>query len=317
MDAYSFAHLSDPHLPLPPERPMLRDLMSKRLASWLSWRRRRCGVHLPRVLAALLDDVAAHSPDHRVITGDLANIALESEFSLGRDWLAQVGPPRDVTLIPGNHDTLVPVPWDRGLGLWRDWMAGDGAEAAGAGVDAAGADLFPAVRVRGPVAFIGLNSGLPTPYGSARGTLGPAQIAAAERVLADLGRRGLFRVVLVHHPVADGVVGARKALTDRAALRAVIRRVGAELLLHGHAHHAHMGTVAGPAGPVPTLTVPSASAIRAGHYDAARWTLVQVRREGARWRAVLTVRGYGDCQAGGFTTLARLDLLLPVGAGQA
>lgn len=305
MDAYSFAHLSDPHLPLAPERPLARALLSKRLPSYLSWRRKRCRVHLPRVLDMLLADIDAHAPDHRVVTGDIANIALPVEFTAGLDFLRRVGPPDRVTFIPGNHDTLVPLAWDDGLGLWQDWMQGDG-PAAGP----AGQGMFPAVRVRGNVAFVGLNSGLPTPLGRATGTLGPDQLAAVETMLDDLGARGLFRVVLVHHPVADGVVRGRKALTDRAALRAVLKRSGAEMLLHGHAHFAHMCSLPGPLGPIPSLTVPSASAVRHGSHDAARWSLVRVSREGPDWRAEVTLRGLSDDESS-FAEVGRFDYLLP------
>lgn len=305
MDAYSFAHLSDPHLPLAPERPLTRALLSKRLPSYISWQRKRFRIHQPRVMDLLLADIDAHDPDHRVVTGDLANIALPSEFEAGETFLRRVGPPDRVTLIPGNHDVLVPSAWEEGLARWRDWMAGDGAPAS-----AEGSGLFPALRIRGPVAFVGLNSGIPTPLGSAQGTLGPEQLATAERVLSDLGGKGLFRVVLVHHPVAEGVVKQRKALTDRAELRAVLKRAGAELLLHGHAHYAHMCSLPGPLGPIPSMTVPSASAVRHKHHDAARWTLVRVRREeGKGWRAEVTLRGLTADEAG-FETLGRFDLLL-------
>ncbi len=44
---------------------------------------------------------------------------------------------------------------------------------------------------------------------------------------------------------------SRKALADRRGLRAVLRRAGAELVLHGHARGARLESVAGPGGPDP------------------------------------------------------------------
>lgn len=304
MLAYRFAHFSDPHLPLDPDRLRGRQWLSKRLFGYLSWRRKRHAQHSPAVLAALIADVRATRPDHVVVTGDIANIALPAEFARGLDWLTALGGPADVTLVPGNHDTLVPLPWAQGLGLWRPWMQGDDGAALAAD------RLFPAVRVRGPVAFVGLNSGLPTPPLLATGTLGGDQLRAAEEVLWDLGRRGLFRVVLLHHPVGRGVVSARKGLTDAPAFRQMLSRVGAELLLHGHAHRPSLTTLAGPLGPVPSLTAPSASAVGPDRAHAARWHDVLVRRDGAGWRAAVTVRGLveGD---GKFATLGRYELLLP------
>jgi len=297
MDVFSFAHLSDPHLPLAAGRPSVASLLSKRLPGYLSWRRKRRLIHRSEILAALIADIKAWAPDHTVITGDLANIALPDEFVRARAWLEGVGDPGAVTIVPGNHDTLVTVPWAEGLGLWRDWMAGDSAPADG-GTGA----LFPSVRVRGPVAFVGLNSGLPTAPLLATGAIGSAQMSRAEAALADLGRRGLFRVLLVHHPVAEAVIQPRKALTDRRELQAMLNRAGAELVLHGHTHYAVDAAVPGPCGPIPTLAVPSASAIPYGRHEAARWHGFQVVRGAEGWDVTVTIRILSGCTASGQET---------------
>lgn len=304
MQRFRFAHLSDPHLPLEPDRLRGRGLLSKQLLSYLSWRRKRRHHHRPDVLAALVADIHAHAPDHVAVTGDIANISLPGEFTRGREWLESVGRSGQVSFIPGNHDAMVRVPFQHGLGLWRDYMEGDVPAAPGASLPDS---LFPYVRQRGPVAFIGLNSGLPTPPLLATGRLGTAQVEALGDLLSDLGRQGLFRVVMVHHPVADGVVKPRKGLTDRARLRAVLARHGAEMLLHGHAHRGSLSTIAGPSGIIPCLTVPSASCGGLGKDEAAKWNLVTVTREAEGWRVQVDIRGYdmqdGIIPTGGYTLL--------------
>ena len=109
------------------------------------------------------------------------------------------------------------------------------------------------------MALVGLSSGVPKPPFFATGTLGEAQIAKAERLLADLGREGLCRVVLIHHPPLT-TESRFKRLTDAAAFQAMIRRVGCELVLHGHNHRSEVARIAGPDGPVPVIGVTSASA---------------------------------------------------------
>ena len=120
-------------------------------------------------------------------------------------------------------------------------MAGDGQPPA------TDFQVFPTLRRRGPVALVGLNSGVPKPPFFATGTLGEAQIAAAEKLLADLGREGLCRVVLIHHPPLT-TEKHFKRLTDAAAFQAMIRRVGCELVLHGHNHRSEVARIDGPAG---------------------------------------------------------------------
>ena len=311
MAAFRFAHLSDPHLPLAAGRPALGLLASKRLLGYLSWRRKRHRIHRPDVLAAMLADIQAHAPDHRVVTGDLVNIALPDEFVRARDWLETVGAPADVTLIPGNHDATVTFPWAEGLGLWRDWIAGDGCLPAEGGEGPE--SLFPAVRVRGPVAFVGLSTAVPTLPLLATGRLGEAQLARAESVLADLGRRGLYRVVLLHHPPVEAHWGQkhggeRKALTDRRAFQAMLGRVGAELVLHGHTHCARLTSIKGPAASIPALAVPSASAAPSSKGDTARWHLYAVERAGDAWRLEVTAR---EWTPEGYATAGRYTVEVP------
>src|SRR3546814_1695398 len=108
---FKLAHISDPHLgPLPPVR--VAELLNKRFFGWLSWVRRRRALHRPEVLAALAADLAGLAPDHLVVTGDLTNIALPGEFVQVGRWLEGLGAPEGVTVVPGNHDAYVAVPWE-------------------------------------------------------------------------------------------------------------------------------------------------------------------------------------------------------------
>jgi hypothetical protein len=110
------------------------------------------------------------------------------------------------------------------------------------------------------------------------------------KILAAEREAGRIRVVLLHHPVADGAVGWRKALADRAALRDVLRREGAELVLHGHARDARFDAIAGPHGPIPCLCVPSSSAVPNPNDEGARWHRLTLSCAGAACRAEVEVR---------------------------
>jgi 3',5'-cyclic AMP phosphodiesterase CpdA len=120
--------------------------------------------------------------------------------------------------------------------------------------------------------------------------LGADQIAQAAAALEALAAQGLFRVVLVHHPITSGVVSGRKALTDQAALREVLRVTGAELVLHGHAHEAAVSSTPGPRGAIPVLGAPSASAIPGGRHAPARWHMIEIDTEGGGVRII--ARGF-------------------------
>lgn len=249
--SFELAHLTDVHLgPLP--RAKLRELLSKRVLGYISWKRRRHLLHKLDLLDAIRRDLRDRPPDHTVVTGDLVNIALPDEFRQAADWLRELGDPGDVSVIPGNHDAYVRGQPDRG---WRHWDAYMGV-ASGASSGA----IFPYVRQFGQIALIGLSSAVPSPPGFAYGKLGRVQVVALAETLDRLDQEGATRVVMVHHPPMFSPW--RRALRDRHELRETIAKHGAELMISGHEHFFQTGMLTGPQHSVPLVVGPSASLMR-------------------------------------------------------
>jgi 3',5'-cyclic AMP phosphodiesterase CpdA len=288
-----FAHVSDLHLPFEPRLEWRQRFSKRQLSAW-SWRRRRA-VQRPEILDALRADLAAMHPEQLLVTGDITNFSLPTEFAQAELWLAQLARKMAVNVVPGNHDALVPVPASQGLERWRAYTAGGS---------------WPWIARRGAASFIGLCSAVPTAPLLASGRLGAAQLARLEALLEEEGHAGRLRVVLLHHPPADGAVPARKALSDRRELRAVLGRAGAEMVLHGHARFARLESLPGPAAPIPVLCVPSSSALPNRHDEAARWHLVTLPGLGAARWARVEVRQWSPAKAG-FVAVAGYDLKLP------
>jgi 3',5'-cyclic AMP phosphodiesterase CpdA len=288
-NALTFAQLSDPHLSSL-DGVRWHDLLNKRLLGYLSWRRRRRAEHRSEVLDALRRDLLGRRPGHLVITGDLTQIALPDEFLQARAWLDSLGSPREVTVVPGNHDAYVPVSWAQGLSRWQPYLVSDDSPSGGS-EDSAGA-VFPSLRIRGPVAFIGLSSARPSAPLLATGRLGGSQLKRLEALLEQTRRQGLFRVVLLHHPPVPGEERWRKRLTDAAQLCAVIARQGAELVLHGHRHRSVQSRIEIPGTQVPVFGIPSASSIGLKTGRMAQYHLYTVSASDAAWELELEVRGY-------------------------
>ena len=244
------AHLSDAHIgPLPHPHP--HELVGKRLTGYLNWTRARAHIHDMELLVALVADLKAQHPDHVAMTGDILNIGLKAEYPLARAWLETLGAPQDVSFVPGNHDAYVKGTMPDLAATFAPWTKGDAGEAG-----------YPYLRLRGNVALIGLSSGVPTPPFIASGRLGRQQCAAAAKLLAEAGRAGHVRVVMIHHPPHRGGAALGRALTDASDFEAVIRRIGAELIIHGHNHRHSVAHMDGPERPVPVVGVASASATR-------------------------------------------------------
>lgn len=297
---FVLAHLSDPHIGPLPAAPASA-FANKRFFGRLSWYRRRRWIHRTEILSALVRDLAAHAPDHIAVTGDLTNVALEDEFLRARDWLRELGPPDRVSVVPGNHDAYVGVPWDASLAHWHAFMTSD-AEPGSESDPKGESPGFPYVRKRGPIAVIGLSTAHPTPPFCAYGTLRPRQLEQLARHLRTLGQEGWCRVVLLHHPPLPSPGNWRKRLVDVPAFRRVVVEHGAELILHGHDHLLQVNRIDREAGPVPVFGVPSASAARSRGKPAAHFQLHSIDRDGGTWRIRTVDRGL-DSETGTFRTM--------------
>lgn len=233
------------------------------------------------VLEQIVTDMKAHHPSHVAMTGDITNIGLPAEFQLARNWLETLGAPEDVSFVPGNHDAYVRGSLPYLARAFVPWTTGEGG----------GSEGFPYLRIRGGVALIGLSSGVPTPLFIAAGYLGRRQLQAAGRLLAETGRRGLIRVVMVHHPPQASASRLGRGLVDSAGLAALIRRVGAELIVHGHNHRVCLARMEGPKGLVPVVGVPSASVNRGAPHSRAGYHLFEISGSGSNCKITARARG--------------------------
>ena len=291
-ETFTIAQLSDPHLSSL-ENVRARDLLSKRVLGYLSWRLNRRAKYRPEILAELVRDLKSQQPDHTVVTGDLTQIGLPQEFQEAKDWLDALGSPSGVTVIPGNHDAYVVTAWDSTLALWASYMNSDFTGNSGGRKREA---CFPSLRIRGSVAFIGLSTARPSAPFLAIGSIGHSQLQALERVLVETGKRGLFRVILLHHPPIPGTVPWQKRLTDHAFFRSVVGRCGAELVLHGHAHRTSIRQLMAQGRVVPAIGVPAASARSHNPHRRAQYHLYRLTRQASTWNVQLSVRGYSHAE---------------------
>jgi len=287
---FTLAHLSDLHLSsLDGVKP--RALLSKRMLGYISWRLRRRHEHRADVLDALRADLQAEHPDHIAVTGDLTHLGLPQEFRDASSWLARLGGPDRITVVPGNHDAYVREPWQETFAQWSAYMRGDN---AGEGTDAE--DAFPSLRVRRHVALIGLSSALPSAPFLATGRLGEGQLQRLDRILEQTSGAGLFRIVMLHHPPAAHTVRWRKSLRDGAALRAMLKRHEVELVLHGHAHFSAAAYLDPGLGRNLAIGVPSASAIGKKVDRHATYHVYRIARGAAGWRLRVSVRAFSPEQ---------------------
>jgi 3',5'-cyclic AMP phosphodiesterase CpdA len=300
---FRIAHLTDPHVgPLP--RPLVRELLNKRVTGWFNWHRGRQAIHDMELLAALVADIHAQEPDHIACTGDVCNIGLASEWATSKVFMEKLGSPEDVSFVPGNHDAYVPGALDGLMRAIGRYSCGDGRTDV----------TFPYLRRRGPIALVGLSSAVPTLPFVASGRMGKRQMRAAAEMLAELGRDPhCFRFVMIHHPPHVGGAQAGRNLTDAAAFEAMIARAGAELIVHGHNHIGSLAHLSGPRGPVPIVGAPSASARGGTLTHKAGYHLFGIDRDETGFLLTAELRGLTpEGRIGGLGMLSLSRLTVPI-----
>jgi 3',5'-cyclic AMP phosphodiesterase CpdA len=297
---FRLAHISDVHLgPLPDVS--YRDLASKRVVGYVNWRRNRRKLLTEGALGAILGAIRQEAPDHLAVTGDLVNLALDAELDLARLWLEALGRPEDVSVVPGNHDAYVPGAFDKACRLWAPWMSGDGFAGR---VDR---HAFPYLRVRGHVALIGVSTARATAPFMASGFFRQAQGERLGRLLDAAAARRLCRIVMIHHPPVRGAVSQHKRLLGIGRFQSVVRRHGAELVLHGHSHLPTLHWIGGGSAPIPVVGVSAAGQGFGGHHPPAQYNLITVDGEPGDWHVRLTRRGL-TAPDGAVADLEALDL---------
>ncbi len=285
---FKLAHISDVHLgPLP--KLTFRELASKRITGFVNWHRNRRKHLFTDTLDVLLGDIERHTPDHLAITGDLVNLATGIEIRAAADWLEEVGPPETTSVVPGNHDAYVAGAHDKAMNAWYGYVRGDNSPDSWDEDQ----DVFPYMRVRGPVALIGCSTSIATPPFSASGYFGRRQARETVNMLRAAGEAGLFRVVMIHHPPIRGATSPHKRMFGIRRFAAAISSGGAELVLHGHTHLNTTYWLRGQTRPVPVVGIASASQGPGGKKPPASYNLFHISGSPGAWHL--------DCERYGLT----------------
>ena len=258
------AHVSDLHVLSPHGVQLRRVLFNKRLTGFVNLLTKRGRVYRREYLLAALE-AARDQADHVVVTGDITNLSLEGEYEEAVRLLDDVSRTTEVTVVPGNHDIYLPATLRerRFPHHFSRFMESD--------LPAHALDLpagrFPFVKLRGPLAIIGLTTAVPRPPFVSAGQLGKEQLAALRTVLAEPEVARRTPVVLLHHSPFDARLRLSQlqgGLVDARALRSALAGLSCGLVLYGHLHERRREALRTGGG---TLDAVCASAAAVDHSD--------------------------------------------------
>jgi 3',5'-cyclic AMP phosphodiesterase CpdA len=269
------AHFSDLHV-LALDGVARHRFVNKRFTGWVNLKLKRGHKHRPAYVRAVAREIQRAKVDHVVITGDLTNLALEQEFEAVRAMIEdELGMhANDISIVPGNHDlyTHGALRARRFTKFFEPYITSDLPEL--------GADIelgrFPFVKLRGPLAIIGMSSAVPRPPLVASGELGQKQIDALARILAHDEVKRRTPLVALHHPVHNPASRLKtwvEGLWDADGLIATLAAVKTGLLLHGHLHRRVQRPLVTQEGKMLSVGATSASLDHANAHKMAGFNL--------------------------------------------
>lgn len=191
------------------------------------------GTEQPQVVEALAELTRQQRPDLLVLSGDITQRALRTQFQAARAFVDRLGLP--VLAVPGNHDIPLLDLWTR---LRRPYARH---------IAAFGSELEP-LHSSPDLMLVCVNT--TRAWRHKHGEVSASQIDRVTRTLAGAGAAQL-RVVVVHQPVAVTLAeDVPNLLRGHATALQRWSAAGADLIMGGHIHLPYVMALHGLAGPM-------------------------------------------------------------------
>ncbi len=310
-ESFRFVQLSDLHLStIVSPNPI--HLINKRILGYLSWLRKRRHTHQRWILDLAVEEIHRLKVDHYAITGDLTHIGLKNEFEQASQWLRSVASANDLTLIPGNHDLYVNEKWHRSFALWEKYMLGDNQTRDERSDHALKQlnQLYPTIRMRKNIAFIGLSSAFDAPWFRATGKVDQQQLTRLHKLLSSKTLDSYCKVLLIHHPVTMTHTPLRKCLLNRDKLISLLKQYPVDLILHGHGHNSCYDSIDCANNKIPVVGMSSSSSTNQTKNHKAEFLLFDITQNTQSW--MINKQSYTfDMRQKKFIATTRKEFMLP------
>ena len=221
------AHISDIHYITPKERNPLK-YINKRITGLLNLVFVRSRIHNPLLLDLALNKIRQNA-DVLAVTGDLTNLAFDSEFCAVRKTLNKYFDDDKMLIVPGNHDrylkkTITEKTFEKHFGTPHAKDTDN---------------PWPFLKIIDDCAFIGVDSVIDFPPFYSAGKISRTQIKIIKQWLQSEQLKDKNKILLLHHhPVRNlNSPGEHfRKLRNNNELLKIAKRFNINLILHGHNH---------------------------------------------------------------------------------
>ena len=274
------SHISDIHLPIT-LKPNFRDLLNKRLFGFINHSSNRKKIHDIENVKMIFDDILKNPDGHTILTGDIVNLSLRSEFELASDFLGGYFPKEKLSIIPGNHDYYVKCDYEDSMYMLRRYTENNTSYSQ--------ASPFPYLKLFNDIAIIGISTAVVSPPLMSWGRVSKTQLDVIAEILRSLSKDNYFIVLLLHHPLHEFGFLNFKGLLNKNSLIEVLKEFDINLILHGHLHTESQKKIFLNEVNVPCFGAPSTSKENKGKLSFLKYDIDKVND---KWNLKVYRRNY-------------------------
>ena len=274
------SHISDIHLPLTVQ-PSFSDLLNKRLFGFINHSSKRKKIHDIENLKIIFDDILKNSDDHTILTGDIVNLSLRSEFESASDFLGSYFSKEKLSIIPGNHDNYVKCNYEDSMYMLRRYTENNH--------DNTQASPFPYLKLFNDIAIIGISTAVVSPPLMSWGRISETQLDAITEILHSLSKDNYFIIILLHHPLHEFGFLNFKGLLNKNSLIKILNEFNINLILHGHLHTESQKKISLKEVNIPCFGAPSTSRANQGKLSFFKYGIDKVND---KWSLKVYRRSY-------------------------
>ncbi len=223
-------HISDIHV-LHLEKINIFKFLNKRLIGSFNLFFNRKKEFKTNYVEKLVTDVLSENPDHIVLTGDLTNLGLESEFKKAKEIISKLGDSSKLSIIPGNHDSYAKETVKKKffVNYFGDWLKSS--------IEVK--NIFPFVKIlEDNIAIIGISTSVKTGPLFSAGKVSKEQLNQLDIILNNENVKNCFKIVLIHHNLHKRNIFKQfmSTVRNRKVLIDILTKHKVDMVLHGHRH---------------------------------------------------------------------------------
>ena len=274
------SHISDLHIPII-KSPKYRELFNKRMIGYINHHSKRKNLHRIENLKLVIEDIHSNETDHTLITGDLVNLSLESEFINASNFLHENFPQNNFSIVPGNHDAYVKIDYKKSLGHFDASLKNTNLSFSNS--------PFPFLKLVDGIAIIGLSTAVQSPPFMCWGKISKEQIQLFDELLESIDQKNYFKIIMLHHPLHQFGFLNMKGLLNKNAIIDKILKKGADLIIHGHLHREEINFIKYNNTTIPCIGAPSSSKFNDGLLSYLQY---EIRKTDDTWALKVYRRNY-------------------------